>query len=194
MTVSGKWIKVTFLRFHSYQEHNPDGAAIRGINSGGMDMARRYRRSIFDELEDMRAYMDSLFQQMFEPGRMALLPAGEPADLVPAYRSELRVDVIEQGDEVVVTADMIPGINKEDIALDLLNPTALAVSCEREEERKEEKEGYYLRERSFGSTRRVIPLPQAVTDDGATATFKNGVLEVHLKKAKTGPKAKIIIQ
>lgn len=158
-------------------------------------MAQWYYKSIFDELEDMRVYMDSLFRQMNEPGKTALLPAaGEmPAKMLPAQRGNLRVDVIEHEDEIIVTADMIPGVSKKDISLDLINPQALEIACERKEEKKEDREGYYMRERSFGSMTRIVPLPRAVTDDGASAAFKNGVLEVHLKKLNKEPKAKISI-
>lgn len=158
-------------------------------------MDRVYYRSIFDELEDMRAYMDSLLRQMVEPAKTALLPAvGEKQKMLPALRGNLRVDVVEHEDEVVVTADMIPGVSKKDIVLDLINPRAIEISCERKEEKKEEKEGYYLRERSFGSMTRIIPLPREVTEEGSTATFRNGVLEVHLKKSTKVPKAKILVE
>jgi HSP20 family protein len=159
-------------------------------------MARWYYKSIFDELDEMRNYMDALFQQMYETNPTALLPsAGESATkLLPVQPSRLRVDVVEQTDEVVITADLIPGVTKKDISLDLINPQALEISWERKEEKKEEKEGYYLRERRFGSMMRIVPLPVPVTEDKATATVKNGVLEVHLKKTKKEPKAKIAIE
>jgi len=159
-------------------------------------MARWYYKSIFDELEEMRTYMDTLFQEMYRTNPTALLSSsGEPAQkMLPAQPSRLRVDVAEHDDEVVVTADLIPGVTKKDISLDLINPQALEISWERKEEKKEEKEGYYLRERRFGSMTRIVPLPIAVTEDKATATVKNGVLEVHLKKSPKEPKGKIAIE
>ena len=51
-----------------------------------------------------------------------------------------------------------------------------------------------MRERIFGSMSRVITLPADVTDEGAAASFKNGVLEVHLSKYKAPKKGKIQIQ
>lgn len=129
-------------------------------------------------------------------GGTALLPAAGDTGtkMLPAQRTALRVDVTERDNEVVVTADLIPGVSKEDISLDLINPQALEISCERREERKEEKEGYYMRERSFGSITRIVPLPKPVTDSGASASFKNGVLEIVLKKASREPKTKIAIE
>ena len=159
-------------------------------------MARWYYKSIFDELEDMRNYMDALFRQMYETTPTALLPsASESATkMLPAQQSRLGVDVAEHEDEVIVTADLIPGVTKKDISLDLINPQALEISWERKEEKKEEKEGYYMRERMFGSMTRIVPLPVPVTEDKATATVKNGVLEVHLKKTVKEPRGKITIE
>jgi HSP20 family protein len=156
-------------------------------------MVRLYYRSLFDELEDMRNYMDSLSRQMYDPGQLTLLPAtGDAATkMLPAARTTFRVDVAEKEDEVLVTADMIPGVSKKDIALNLINPQALEISCERHEEKNEEKEGYYMRERTFGSMTRIVPLPKPVTEDGSSSTFKNGVLEVHLKKTTKESRGKI---
>jgi HSP20 family protein len=160
-------------------------------------MVRWYYRSVFDELEEMRKYMEALSQQMYDTSPVALLPgSAEPGTrMLPATRAaNLRVDVTEDEKEVIVTADMIPGVTKKDITLDLVNPQALEITCERKDEKKEEKEGYYMRERSFGSMTRVVPLPKPVTEDGATSTFKNGVLEVHLRKTAKASRGKIAIE
>lgn len=159
-------------------------------------MVRWYYKSIFDELEEMRDYLDSLFREVSEIKPQALLPAaGEPTTtMLPVQHPHLGVDVVQHEDEVVVTADLAPGVFKKDITLDLLNPRALEISWERKEEKKEEKEGYYLRERRFGSMTRIVPLPVTVMQENATATVKNGVLEVHLKKSVKEAKAKITIE
>ena len=159
-------------------------------------MVRWYYQSIFDELEEMRKYMEALSRQMYETNPVALLPgsAESATRLLPAQRTGLRVDVAEKEKEVVVTADMIPGVAKKDISLELINPQALEISCERKEEKKEEKEGYYMRERTFGSMTRIVPLPKPVTEEGSTSSFKNGVLEVHLKKAEKESRGKIAVE
>jgi HSP20 family protein len=158
-------------------------------------MVRWYYQSIFDELEEMRKYMESLSRQMYETSPMVLLPGpAEPGTkMLPAHRAGLRVDVTDKDREVVVTADMIPGVSKKDIALTLITPRALEISCERRDENREEKEGYFMRERSFGSMTRIIPLPGAVSEEGSSASFKDGVLEVHLKKTEMETKGKITI-
>jgi HSP20 family protein len=158
-------------------------------------MVRWYYRSLFDELEDMRNYMEALSHQMYDTSPVALLPAtGHTATkMLPAPRTSLHVDVAEQDYEIIVTADMIPGIAKKDISLDLISPQALEISCERKEVKKEENEGYSLRERTFGSMTRIIPLPKPVTEEGSSSTFRNGVLEVHLKKTTKEFRGKIAI-
>ena len=126
-------------------------------------MVRWYYQSIFDELEDMRKYMESLSRQMYETSPTALLsgPAEPATKMLPAHRAGLRVDVTDTDKEVVVIADMIPGVSKKDITLTLITPQALEISCERREDKQEENEGYFLRERRFGCVTRVIPLPRA---------------------------------
>jgi HSP20 family protein len=156
-------------------------------------MRRRYR-SIYDDLDDMRAYMDYMFGRASEPGGMLLLPGETPADITPVSRGGLRVDVTSHDNEVIVTADIMPGVEKDEISLDLVDSQALQIGYERKEEKKEEKEGYYLQERRFGSVCRVIPLPEPVTEKDATATLRNGVLEVHLKKSTEKPGTKIKIE
>jgi HSP20 family protein len=158
-------------------------------------MVRWYYRSLFDELEDMRNYMESLTRQMYDTSPLALLPAtgDSAAKLLPAPRTSFHVDVSEKDDEVIVTADMISGVSKKDISLNLVNPQALEISCERKEEKKEEKEGYYMRERTFGSMTRIVPLPKPVTEEGSSSTFRNGVLEIHLKKTTKESRGKISI-
>jgi HSP20 family protein len=50
-----------------------------------------------------------------------------------------------------------------------------------------------MRERIFGSMSRVITLPADVTDEGANASFKNGILEVRLSKRMAPKKGTIEI-
>lgn len=159
-------------------------------------MVRWYYRSVFDELEEMKHYMDSLFHEIYTTNPTALLPAAHTTStkLLPAQRADFSVVVTEQSDEIIVIVDLIHGVSKKDITLSLVNPKALEISCERKEEKKEERVEYYLHERSFGSMTRFVPLPKAVTEDGSTASFRNGVLEVHLRKSTKEAKGKILIE
>jgi HSP20 family protein len=159
-------------------------------------VVRWYYRSVFDELEEMKQYIDSLFHQIYETSPIALLPAAQnPATkLLSDQWPDFRVDVTEEGDDIIVTADRIYCVSKKEISLFLINPRSLEISCERKEVIKEDREGYYRREGSFGSMTRFIPLPKAVTEVGSTATFGNGVLKVRLRKSSDEPKGSITIE
>jgi len=52
----------------------------------------------------------------------------------------------------------------------------------RTDETAEETADFFMRERVYGQMGRTVMLPAEVVDEGATASFKNGVLEVRLKK------------
>jgi len=149
--------------------------------------------SMWQEMEDMRAEMENMFSQMQRGGRM-LLPAGGMHDrMLPALRGEFRVDVQEHDDEVVVIADL-PGIEKEDVTIQLVNPHTLEISCERKGQNEEKSKDYYMRERMYGTMQRMVLLPTEVSQDNAKASFKNGVLEVHLKRTTAAPASKIEIE
>jgi HSP20 family protein len=115
------------------------------------------------------------------------------ARMLPAIRGEFRVDVKEHDDEIIVAADL-PGVEKEDVSIAVVDPRTLRIAFSRSAETEEKEEGYFVRERTYGSMDRVVRLPSDVADEGATATFKNGVLEVRLKKATPESVKKIPIE
>jgi HSP20 family protein len=101
--------------------------------------------------------------------------------LGPEVVSEtIRVDVVDDGDAYVVTADL-PGFDRADIEVTLAN-RRLELLAERETESEEEGPDYVRRERRRGSLRRTVPLPGRVDADGTEATYENGVLTVTLPK------------
>ena len=61
-----------------------------------------------------------------------------------------------------------------------INDGRLVISGERKTEAEEKKEGFYRRERSYGSFYRAIPLPDGARVEDVKATFSAGVLEVSI--------------
>ena len=59
---------------------------------------------------------------------------------------------------------------------------ALTIKGERKVERDEDKKGFHLAERSYGSFYRTIPVPPGADTEKVEAAFKNGVLTVTLPK------------
>jgi HSP20 family molecular chaperone IbpA len=147
-------------------------------------MVRHYRRSIYDELDDLRASMDYLFQLVLEPIDELLLPAGETSDPVSMYPHILETEVTELDDEVMVTINLIPGVDDTVFSCSLIEGKTLKIFCDRQEVKTVELGDYSMTEQRSFALHREIPLPARVTPKGATSTLKNGVLDMHLMKAK----------
>jgi len=95
--------------------------------------------------------------------------------LIPAEWSP-RVDIQQRKGQLVVRADL-PGLSKDDIKVEI-KEDVLSIQGERKQEKKEEREGYFYNECSYGSFYRAVPLPEGVDASKATAEFQNGVLEI----------------
>ena len=92
------------------------------------------------------------------------------------------VDVFEEKDDIVVKAE-IPGMDKDNIEVNLTDHT-LTIKGEKKKEEEVKEENYYRSERSYGSFFRTLELPKDVYADKVKATFKNGVLEVRMPKTE----------
>jgi len=99
----------------------------------------------------------------------------------------LAVNVEENTDELLLTAEL-PGMNEEDINLNLKN-NILTPHGEKREECEEKGEGhkFHVWERRYGSFHRAFTPPRTVQADGILADFDNGILTVRLLRA---PEAK----
>jgi HSP20 family molecular chaperone IbpA len=128
--------------------------------------------------------MDYLFQLVLEPIDTPLLPVGETSDPVSLYPPLLDAEVTELDDEVMVTVNLIPGVNNAVFSCGLINEKTLKISCDLQEVKTVEQEGYSMTEQRLCSLRREIPLPTMVTHKGAKSTLKNGVLDIHFMKAQ----------
>lgn len=91
-----------------------------------------------------------------------------------------RTDISETEDEIEVAMEL-PGIDEKDIDVSV-SEDVITVRGEKKDEREEEKKGYYLSERSYGSFHRTIPIPPGVDADKAEARFRKGVLTITLPK------------
>jgi len=90
------------------------------------------------------------------------------------------VDIIDDGDDVVVVADL-PGFDRDDVSVEA-DSHRLRLSAEVEEENEEAEEDYYRRERKRRSLSRTVTLPVEVDAGGADASYEDGVLSVRLPK------------
>ena len=126
------------------------------------------RPNPFRELDELIERMNRQF------GDLSRSFEGEP------MLSDVSADVADQGDQLVVTADL-PGFSGDDIDL-RVDRESLTVSAEYENEESEETAQFHRQERRRESVRRQLPLPEAVEAAEASATYNNGVLTVTLPK------------
>jgi HSP20 family protein len=89
-----------------------------------------------------------------------------------------QIELVQNNGQLTVRCDL-PGMKKDDIKVELKDEV-LTISGERNEEKKDEGDGYYRTERSYGSFYRQVPLPVGAKSDTAEATFRDGVLEIKM--------------
>jgi HSP20 family protein len=124
------------------------------------------------ELGTIQNEMNRLFNSFFDtptPGNGQALRRWIPP-----------MDLVETETDFVLKADL-PGLSESDVNIEL-EDNVLTISGERKAEHEERTAGYYRVERSFGSFRRALTLPEGVDPESVKATFTNGVLEVTVPK------------
>lgn len=114
---------------------------------------------------------DDLFERMTQThgalGRHADHGAGDV---------DFAVDVAHHDDEIVVTAD-IPGFEKADFDV-AVDDDRLTIHAESDVETGVDEDAYVRRERHHHAMRRTLHLPADADSEGATASYRNGVLTV----------------
>ena len=147
----------------------------------------------WDEFRRFEEMMNRMFEGfMGRPGRRLMLPSGERGEVVPAESRQPFIDVIETDKEVIATAEM-PGLEKQDIKINLTEDR-LEISAETKHEEKKEEKGYLYRERRSGSYYRAISLPSPVDPDTSKASYNNGVLEIKMPKTEIKKKKPLKIE
>jgi len=97
-------------------------------------------------------------------------------DLVPAAN-------IEEKDSEFVISMAVPGVNKDDINVEV-HDNVITISSEKEESSEESEKNYSRKEYSYNSFSRTFKLPQNVKEDKIEANYENGELVLQLPKAE----------
>jgi HSP20 family protein len=126
--------------------------------------------------------LDRFQQQLNQLGYADKSLAGNDNDYSNVVTSHWRpaVDIKEEADRFLITADL-PGVDPKDIEITMDNGV-LTIKGERQDEAREEKEGYKRVERVSGAFYRRFSLPDTADADRIEAKGKDGVLEVILPK------------
>jgi HSP20 family protein len=90
------------------------------------------------------------------------------------------VDIYETDQGVVIVADL-PGVNKEDVAVEVKD-NVMTISGMRVGDPQPETTNYFRRERICGNFHRTFTLHALVEPEQIKAKFKNGVLRVEIPK------------
>lgn len=92
------------------------------------------------------------------------------------------MDILESNDAYIIRAEL-PGFTKDALNVELKDGT-LTLSGERKSEELPEGVQYRSAERVSGKFVRSVMLPETVNTDGIQASYKDGVLEIHVPKAE----------
>lgn len=90
------------------------------------------------------------------------------------------VDIVENDAELILKADL-PDVKLEDVHIHLENGT-LSIEGERKFEKTEDKAGFHIMERSYGSFSRRFTVPETIDAEKVAANLANGVLTIKLPK------------
>ncbi len=162
--------------FKKEEEHNPVMVPERP-NVFGYNPITRFHND-FDRL------FDNFFRGFDSPS----LDMGKHfSSLIPNEWAKPTLDIAAGDKEYRISAEL-PGVDAKDIQLELSKDT-LVVKGEKKQEREEKEENYYRVERSYGSFKRAMSLPEDAEQDGINAVFKNGVLTITVPR-KAGDPAK----
>jgi len=146
-------------------------------------MTRIYRWNPFREMVEMQKSLDRMFGEVNRSfGESEWSAAG----------NWLAVDVIENNDAYILTADL-PGVVSDDINI-TLHENVLTISGEIHTEEVEEGTRSLLNERRYGVFRRSITLPNTINGDNVEASFDNGVLTLTLPKSEASKPRQIAVK
>lgn len=137
------------------------------------------------ELVTVEGALGKVFEGGEVPGQEAAPGAGEAQGLI-------QVDEYRADGDLVIRAEM-PGLDPERDVEVTVDDDILHIRAEHREEEKREGKDYYRRELRYGSFSRDLQLPAGASDSEIKATYKDGILEVHVPlpeadKAKSATK------
>lgn len=140
-------------------------------------------QNLFPRIWDIQNEINKIFNSVMAPF------SSEESELRGTWTPS--VDISETEDELIVSADL-PGLNKEDIKVNVQN-NVLTFSGERKQETKSEGSNYHRLERSYGFFSRSFTLPATVKTDEIKAAYKDGVLRLTLPKAEEAKPRQIAV-
>lgn len=113
--------------------------------------------------------LDSFFKDSFAESRNGhFLPSADIAEDEKGYYLNL----------------IVPGINKEDIKIEL-NEGVLSISGEKKFQKEENGKKYHTVESSYGTFKRSFKLPENANKEAIEAEYKDGILNITVAKLES---------
>ncbi|MGB4338288.1 MAG: Hsp20/alpha crystallin family protein [Bacillota bacterium] len=137
------------------------------------------------DLADIR----SIYNRVFGEGLWPRLPGDAQLGAASWY---MPVDVAETADKYVLKAEM-PGMRAEDIEV-TVTESQVTIKGRRDESREEKGVNYVRSERRFGTFSRTVSLGVPVDANKVDASYRDGVLEIHLPKVQSTVPKQITIR
>ncbi len=140
-------------------------------NQGQRGAMATRRRDPFGQLQDV---MDELFDRMTSHWAGPFSPMGWTGGRQSRPMNWWDIDVTEQENELVVRAEL-PGFEPDEINLQM-NGNILTIQAEKR------KEGQ--REEDYRSFYEAVTLPPGIDPNKVNATYRNGLLELHMPRSE----------
>jgi HSP20 family protein len=86
------------------------------------------------------------------------------------------------GDNDVVITMEVPGMESGDFDIEIVDDV-LVVRGEKRFQREHQHGQYHIMERAYGRFERALRLPVSVSEDGAAASYKRGVLHISVPRS-----------
>jgi HSP20 family protein len=157
-----KWIPWNW--FKKEEEH--EGAPVRR-RTGNVPVEHDE-----DPLAAVHREVDRLFNRLLHPFDYTdAFPSRNPRLLLKPS-----VDIKENSRAYVVTLEA-PGVDEQDVRVEL-HDRNLVITGEKKHESSGDDEAYHWVERSYGTFRRMLTLPEDAREEGIEARFRRGVLTI----------------
>ncbi|NEQ96469.1 MAG: Hsp20/alpha crystallin family protein [Cyanothece sp. SIO2G6] len=127
----------------------------------------------FPHIDTLHRQMNRLFDDL---GFAAAVQERGLSNFVPAAE-------LEETDEALVLRLEIPGINPDDLTVEVM-AESVSIAGDRQSTAQTTENGATRSEFRYGKFQRVIPLPTRIQNTKAEAKYENGILSLTLPKVE----------
>lgn len=146
----------------------------------GRSRTLAHRPMIQSPIMRLHQDIDRLFEEAFSG--FGSLPSALDTSFFSEQTNLLKPNInIESDNKNYVITLEVPGVDENDVELDITNNTLIIKGEKRQKKESKEKE-FHRMERTYGKFQRVLSLPEDATQDDIQADFKDGVLTINIPR------------